>query len=48
MGEKFGWILKFFQKDASAEKKTTDARSQAPQVKTENVLPVAEDGKEQR
>lgn len=48
MGEKFGWILKFFKKDASAEKNTTDAKAQAPQVKTSPILPVAEDKKEER
>jgi ATP-binding cassette subfamily G (WHITE) protein 2 (PDR) len=48
MREKFAWILKLFQKDASARKDTTDARAQAPQVKTKNVLPMAEDGKEER
>lgn len=48
MSEKFGWILRFFRKDASAEKNTTDARAQAPQVKTGRTQPVAEDGKEER
>jgi ATP-binding cassette subfamily G (WHITE) protein 2 (PDR) len=48
MGERFGWVLRFFRKDANSEKKSTHARSQAPQVKTEDKQPVAEDGKEDR
>lgn len=48
MSERFGWVLKMFRKDAHSEKNTTNARAQAPQVKTDRTGPVPEDGKEDR
>jgi ATP-binding cassette, subfamily G (WHITE), member 2, PDR len=48
MGERFGWVLKLFRKDADAEKNSTDARAQEPQVKTDNTQPVAEDNKQEK
>lgn len=47
MNERFGWLLKFFKKDARAKTETT-ANAEAPQDKASPILPTATESKDEK